>query len=149
MKTCSHCNVDKPLTQFYARNKNNPEVLASRCKVCSLNVSAAWRTNNMEQSVQINKQWRADNKDVIKSRNRVKAYGTDGLALLAEQKNLCAACDVDLTTLPYKERHLDHDHQTKFVRGWLCSNCNLGIGKFKDNPKALRQAADYLERRKK
>lgn len=40
----------------------------------------------------------------------------------------------------------DHDHVTGKTRGRLCHNCNLVLGHAKDNPKILRDAADYLER---
>ena len=40
--------------------------------------------------------------------------------------------------------HWDHDHKTKEHRGWLCSNCNTGIGKLGDNPKGVIQALNYL-----
>jgi hypothetical protein len=30
-------------------------------------------------------------------------------------------------------------------RGLLCSDCNTGIGKLKDDQKILRKAADYLD----
>jgi hypothetical protein len=40
---------------------------------------------------------------------------------------------------------LDHNHKTGMVRGLLCSNCNLGIGNFKDFPMLLHQALVYLE----
>lgn len=41
----------------------------------------------------------------------------------------------------------DHDHTTGHHRGWLCQQCNSGLGYFKDDPERLRQAADFLERR--
>lgn len=42
--------------------------------------------------------------------------------------------------------HLDHDHEKKTFRGWLCKFCNVGLGCFKDNPALLRKAAEYLEK---
>jgi hypothetical protein len=42
--------------------------------------------------------------------------------------------------------HLDHDHKTGRVRGWLCLLCNTALGRFKDDPALLRRAAEYLEK---
>jgi len=44
-----------------------------------------------------------------------------------------------------KKRRLavDHDHETGKIRGLLCTNCNMGLGHFKDNPKLLDLAAQY------
>ena len=39
----------------------------------------------------------------------------------------------------------DHCHNTQEHRGWLCSNCNTGIGKLGDNISGVQQALDYLE----
>ena len=40
---------------------------------------------------------------------------------------------------------IDHDHSTGKVRGWLCHNCNRGLGLFQDNIKLLEKAKSYLE----
>ena len=41
----------------------------------------------------------------------------------------------------------DHNHDTGHFHGWLCNDCNLTLGKMKDNPARLRALADYLEAR--
>jgi hypothetical protein len=38
----------------------------------------------------------------------------------------------------------DHDPQTHEFRGWICQNCNTGIGKLGDNPEGVLRALDYL-----
>jgi len=43
---------------------------------------------------------------------------------------------------------LDHIHGTTKVRGWLCRNCNTGIGSLGDTLEGLLQAAVYLEKDK-
>jgi len=53
----------------------------------------------------------------------------------------CECCG-DSTSTPL---HWDHDHETSKHRGWLCSNCNTGIGKLGDTLKGVQQAVDYLE----
>lgn len=40
---------------------------------------------------------------------------------------------------------LDHCHHTGIFRGWLCSRCNLALGKFGDSLAGLRRALTYLE----
>ena len=39
---------------------------------------------------------------------------------------------------------LDHCHETHTFRGFLCNNCNIGLGKFKDDPDILHNAIHYL-----
>ena len=44
--------------------------------------------------------------------------------------------------------NLDHDPETHEFRGWLCSNCNKGVGMLGDNLLGVLQAAEYLARTK-
>lgn len=56
----------------------------------------------------------------------------------------CAVCGEPPTR---RRLDVDHDHKTGAVRGLLCSDCNIALGKFRDDPDRLRAAADYLVRR--
>lgn len=39
---------------------------------------------------------------------------------------------------------LDHDHEDASFRGWLCDQCNTGIGKLGDNLQGIVNAMNYL-----
>jgi hypothetical protein len=73
---------------------------------------------------------------------------------LREQGGRCAVCRVPEPTGANASWHIDHDRACcpasrscgGCVRGLLCSNCNMGLGKFLDDPVRLRAAADYIER---
>lgn len=65
-------------------------------------------------------------------------------AIHAAQGGRCPVC-LDPIPATGKGRHLDHNHDTGVIRGILCVLCNLGLGKFRDNPAALRRAAEYVE----
>jgi hypothetical protein len=64
--------------------------------------------------------------------------------MFAAQGKRCAICGTDAE--PTKGWTTDHCHDAGHVRGILCNGCNAGLGHFKDNPAALRAAAEYLER---
>jgi Recombination endonuclease VII len=68
-------------------------------------------------------------------------------ALLAEQGGGCAICGATDPGSNRRYLFVDHDHSTDLIRGLLCANCNLALGKFRDDPSLLRKAADYLDGR--
>lgn len=77
---------------------------------------------------------------------RKKKYGIsreDYAALLTGQQNQCRICRTEFKDT--SEAKVDHDHETLQVRGLLCSQCNTGLGSFRDSPDFLRNAAAYLE----
>lgn len=54
----------------------------------------------------------------------------------------CQICEKPL--LRRKDIRVDHDHKTDKARGILCNSCNVGLGFFRDDPKLLKRAAQYL-----
>tara|TARA_Y100000004_G_scaffold28565_1_gene29331 strand:- start:105 stop:437 length:333 start_codon:yes stop_codon:yes gene_type:complete len=39
---------------------------------------------------------------------------------------------------------LDHDHESGQFRGWLCKQCNTGLGNLGDDLESLLRAVQYL-----
>lgn len=62
------------------------------------------------------------------------------------QQGRCAICGTREEDAPKRRLHVDHDHTTNVVRGLLCSQCNIGIGQFKDDPVRMLAAIEYLKR---
>lgn len=44
-----------------------------------------------------------------------------------------------------KKLAVDHDHESGFVRGLLCTACNKILGHFRDDPLAAWRTANYLQ----
>lgn len=63
--------------------------------------------------------------------------------LLAKQAGLCAICDGGPNGKD-PVLHIDHDHRTGVLRGLLCHSCNTSLGHFRDDPKVLQRAINYL-----
>jgi hypothetical protein len=82
-------------------------------------------------------------RDVDRFKARAALYGMtpeELQALIDLQQDICAICGIEA------DLHIDHDHATGKRRELLCTNCNNGLGRFKDSPVFLRAAIDYLQR---
>jgi ribosomal protein S14 len=68
------------------------------------------------------------------------------------QNNQCLICgnenSISRHGTPMKLA-VDHNHKTGKVRGLLCTWCNLGLGKFRDDVELLQKAIDYLNEKGK
>jgi|HubBroStandDraft_6_1064221.scaffolds.fasta_scaffold186841_2 hypothetical protein len=64
-------------------------------------------------------------------------------AIVATRTDACQCCG-KVPTNKYGTC-LDHDHGTGDFRGWLCHQCNTGIGSLGDDLDGLRRAIAYLE----
>lgn len=72
-----------------------------------------------------------------------RTYGlskNDYLSMLNEQNNGCKICGVSDVKLV-----VDHNHKTGKVRGLLCHNCNVAIGKLQESPELFFRALQYIK----
>lgn len=120
------------------------------CRRCA---SAYERDRRRANADEINRRQRADRlADPIRYQSyRLKRFGLtieQFEGLFGQQGGRCAICNVGGETL-----HIDHDHACcpgvnrscgGCVRGLLCMSCNNGLGRFRDDPVALRRAAEYV-----
>ncbi len=94
----------------------------------------------------IARNWARDNPQGKKSQ-RIRQYGLtieQFHALLESQGGKCAICGFSDLSRPKLFPVIDHCHETGRIRGILCSSCNHGIGKFKNDPGLLSAAIGYL-----
>lgn len=88
--------------------------------------------------------WRAKNPLKAKNSELRKSFGislAEYEQLLTDQGGVCGVCG---KTDEWFSLAVDHCHETSRIRGLLCSQCNRGIGLFRDSPDLLEKAAGYL-----
>lgn len=64
------------------------------------------------------------------------------------QGGCCAICKSKVSSTRTSRLFIDHCHDTLKIRGLLCSQCNHGLGLFKDSSTLLKKAIEYLESNK-
>lgn len=125
-KYCHQCDSWKPLSDFN-RDQSRWDGLNHQCRSCNLVKNAQWRARNPAKSKeQYRRKW-------IKSNYGLTAEEYD--ALLGQG---CAICG------SFEHLGADHDHANGKVRAALCRDCNLGIGRFGDDPDRMRRASQYI-----
>jgi len=139
-KPCSTCKDILPLEDFYP-HKRMRLGRQPNCKNCS-------------------RQWHRDRPDYIRLKNaqfkekypkyhlnwqRKSKYGLspdDIEEIRVKQDRKCPGCKQDLLIV---KECVDHDHSTGLVRGLLCDDCNVALGRLKDNSATLLNLAAYLK----
>lgn len=152
-KTCTKCNISKPL-HFFSKDKKKSDGLCSHCKSCQ-NIDKKRNNEARKKYYQCNKtsilnqlrQKYKANPIAAKSRDLKKTYGIDieqYNAILLLQDSSCAICKKHSSNF---ERSLavDHCHSSGKVRGLLCINCNRAVGNLKDSIDLAKNLISYLE----
>lgn len=146
-KQCACCKQIKPVGDFNRSGKRYQPY----CRSCGESLGAESRAIKKAsgESVAVN---RRDYKKRKWTRLRTK-YGLekdDYELLIVQQNGCCAICK--LTEKEKDGQHgeplslsVDHDHVTGSVRGLLCRQCNIGIGRLKESVEILQNAINYLK----
>lgn len=153
-KRCPACEAHKPHAEF-GKNKSIKDGLSFYCKACSRAKFAAYKANDpsyAEKNRQRLRDLYADQPRYLDYLYRSK-FGISWeryQSILQSQGGRCAICNRE----PDKQRlSVDHDHDCcpdkskscgDCVRGLLCSDCNFGLGLFRDNTELLHKAVAYL-----
>jgi hypothetical protein len=65
--------------------------------------------------------------------------------VLKVQDNRCLICLREFVMEDRRRRpNYDHDHETGERRGFICEDCNIGLGRFHDDADVLLRAAEWV-----
>ena len=131
MKRCSKCKEVKSLDDFN-KDLSFKDGLNYCCRECS---NAKLRQRYAEHS------------EHERNRQLKKNFGLTPEqfdSMVETQGGRCAICGTDEPGGKKTRFSIDHDHETGKVRGLLCNNCNVGIGRLKEDPFIFESAMVYL-----
>jgi len=123
---CTRCGESKSSDEFALSSKNKSG-LQHWCRVCA-------------------SKYHKDRIDLTRKLSRKSRYGIsieEQDALWELQGGLCAGCSEPMDDVGHQS-HLDHNHRTGAVRGFLCHNCNGTLGQAQDDVNRLTGLALYL-----
>lgn len=117
-KECAYCGEELPLS-YFNYNKGRHDGYDHRCKKCQYEKS----------------------KEVAELKK-----------LAPPMPENCDCCGIHINDITKGRRNkkfsCDHDHETGEFRGWLCPNCNSGIGGLQDTIDGVITALVYLLKNK-
>ena len=117
----------------------------------------SWKEKNKEKLKVQSRNWKRNNRDRVNEQIKIR-YKSSRLVILARIRNrkykidpleydkinkegICPLCKRKTC----KNLSVDHDHKTGKIRGFICNNCNVALGRVEDSPEILRALAVYLE----
>jgi len=137
VKSCTKCGQTKELSEFYlekAKRKDGSirEFRRSHCRACETKRKRARDTRTKEERA---------------NQHLLNKYGITAELRdkLADIQGGCGICGTKKPGGRFNTWNIDHCHHTGKVRGVLCWDCNVGIGKLKDDAQLLRRAIQWLE----
>lgn len=158
-KTCSKCNRRLKAVEFGWRMHRGIKRIRTACRECAKEQARLNREKHgpdvmREKKKRAEKRSRERKKtdesyrlariraSIRLSCKLLKVAGShEEIAMMYDFTTRCWICD----RIPQRRRlHVDHCHKTNRFRGFLCSDCNTGLGQFKDDCRLLENAIKYL-----
>lgn len=144
-KRCPKCEEEKPVEEFSPRRKGG-QLRQPYCKPCSRSVNRDNYRRNGNNWVETRKRYEKTGKG--KSRHYKHKYGInekeyrDLVDLFGGQCGICGKTEKE----EGKRLSVDHCHTTGEVRGILCMDCNVSLGRMKEDPSLLREMIRYINK---
>lgn len=139
LRECRSCgDIKALLMEFYPGH--------GRCKSCFNTLQGAYAKRHPKKGRKASKRYRQRNPRKVKDsalRHKYDITLAEYELLALSQDGLCWVCREP----PDGERlYVDHDHETKIVRGLLCRSCNTILGLIERHPFVLSRFPEYLEK---
>lgn len=144
MKSCANCGIAKPVKDFFKRGAG----FYSYCRSCARQKSRDSQRRFAQrhpEKVKATKQkhilrWPYKGLEYrLKRQYNLTLFQFNEMILL--QQNQCKICKEFM-----RPPCVDHCHKTGCVRGLLCDDCNVGLGRFKESVVTLAAAIHYLSK---
>jgi len=131
----------------YRRHKYNGEM---PCDVCREAYRRRSREEYHSRSREKHEWYMRNMREMRRKSHLLRTYGitVEQFDRLFDSQNRSCACCKSEDPKSEQGWCLDHDHDTKIVRGILCSSCNRGIGFLGDTLEGVQRAVAYLKSRK-
>jgi len=120
-KTCRECKLEKFIDEFEKNQvgKDNRIIRRPVCKEC--------RSSKVKINIH-------EKKEFEKNKPGIGDNFT------------CPICSDSFVRKFKNDVVLDHSHIDGSVRGYVCGNCNTGLGRFKDDVEILKRAINWLSK---
>lgn len=146
-KVCSACKERLPIENFgiCTTYRDGRRGQCNKCRC--LNDTVRWDNLSKEERLRRARKYEA-NKSVPRRWRRIKRlYGLskqDYDDLLHRQGGGCALCSSSDTKTIVGVFYVDRCHETGRIRGLLCLDCNMALGKLGDTPDRIARVLEYV-----
>lgn len=170
LRKCNICKQEYPATLDYFAIERTKCGLTTRCRRCIRELTRKRYKLKLESDPEYLKSKRREYREKNPGYRR-KYYDENRLAALTngrehhlkrkyglteedfnfareQQKFCCWICGKHENTFKrgrFEKLVVDHDHETKELRGLLCDPCNNMLGRARDNIETLQKAIEYLK----